>query len=261
MKEKKILCLCLYPSSLSDLNTAVKCFFAQTYSKKELLILVDSLSTISYDALDWFGACNIHVVKVSGGISRVSEESLSEVKRIFISMEAELVSIWSAEDWHHRDRLTEQYSLMVAHGKTASAGLYSFLYDKVNHSAYISSRNIWPRSLVCKKEIVIENLNFFLGVTGKLFYVDECLVRLLSEISPYMYPYYCIQSFRNDGDMEAGPGHNLIHVARKLPDSHFDIVKKCFESASDVWDISERLTDRDFLGSVQYVLRRGDTLL
>ena len=153
MKEFKDLplvsCLCV-ATELSKLMRALRCFEAQTYKKKELVI-VYSISSSDIDA--FVGNIRNDNVIIRG-LGDVDDKNLPALKVFALSVSnGEYFCDWNGDQWYHIERLKAQIDAIVQHYHPASVLTCALVYDKLNNTGYFSASVAEENTLLCSKAI------------------------------------------------------------------------------------------------------------
>lgn len=154
IKVELISCICVTRGKPQMLKRALVCFTAQSYPKKELVIVYedDDISTeelikeAEIDARD-----DIQVLRVNS----VPKTTLGELRNMAINAaRGEFICQWDDDDWYHEDRLTEQYQIVKKHNSAGIVMTQWLVYNCIDNQAYISNIRIWEGSVLCKKVIL-----------------------------------------------------------------------------------------------------------
>jgi len=187
-----ISCICITNDRPHLLQQAINCFELQTYQNKELLISYPNNDGLTKELIDHHkaeGKLNIIAVE------RDAEITLGNARNdALYNCNGAYICIWDDDDWHHRDRLSIQFSSMNAIGQNYQASILThiFLYDYTTHLGYLSFPHHWEGTLFCKKEMLLQNQYAdrnkaedthvvpFLERSKLLAHIDE---------APYLYIY------------------------------------------------------------------------
>ena len=152
-----ISCICITNNRPLLLQKAIACFESQNYPNKELVI--------SYPIDDHHTEQLIQEVLQKEDfkilkISRSTEESLGNARNSAIAKcRGDYICIWDDDDWYHPSRLSFQFNSMQTsgHGYQASILTQLILYDATTQKAYLSFPYTWDGSILCRKEIILQN--------------------------------------------------------------------------------------------------------
>ena len=150
-----ISCLCITRNDTALLQRAIHCFLAQTYPNKELVIVYedDNLQTALF--LQTYPAGeNIR----SFSVPARPKSPLGALRNYSLQMAAgDYICQWDDDDWYHRERLAVQFRLMQQAGKDACILEQWLLFDGHTGKAYLSHKRYWEGSLLCRKDLVLQN--------------------------------------------------------------------------------------------------------
>lgn len=144
-----ISCICITRNKPSLLQTAINCFLSQSYPNKELIIIYenDDLSTVQFIA-----ASNFDIQIKTIGLNRTPERKLGALRNYGIACATgTFIAQWDDDDWHHPDRLFEQYQLLTESGKAGCVMTRWLIFDAIAEKAFISNERLWEGSIVCRK--------------------------------------------------------------------------------------------------------------
>ncbi|WP_246269284.1 glycosyltransferase family A protein [Chitinophaga oryzae] len=87
--------------------------------------------------------------------------SLGELRNYAIQCSnGEYFCQWDDDDWNHNQRLEIQIGMLKKHGKPACVLAYWLLYDAVHHEAYLSFPGTWGGSVLCRRDIINDELKY-----------------------------------------------------------------------------------------------------
>jgi glycosyltransferase involved in cell wall biosynthesis len=189
-KEPLVSCLCVSEDRPDYLRKAISCFNAQTYVKKEL-ILVSRLYDPEYEEI---------VSGVTGG--EVKYYSLEDKTRFFklggmrnysiAQSSGELFCIWDDDDWHHPMRLEKMVQGILEGKKSGTILPYCLLFDKVNGDVYLSPPTFMhPSSIMVRRDLMGQQ-DFYKNENHEDLYFRNTLVgkgALYPVVAPQLYIY------------------------------------------------------------------------
>jgi glycosyltransferase involved in cell wall biosynthesis len=152
-----ISCICVTNNRSALLQKAITYFQSQNYPNKELVIsyVTDDQSTKEVIQNEIVKG-DITILK----IERTPEESLGNARNQAIAKcGGDYVCIWDDDDWYHASRLSFQFNSMqtLGQGYQASVLTHILLYDATTQKAYLSFNYTWDGSILCRKEIIMQN--------------------------------------------------------------------------------------------------------
>jgi glycosyltransferase involved in cell wall biosynthesis len=150
MRSPLVSCLCITKNDLHQLQRSVRCFSAQRYPNKELVIVHEGLRT---EVTDWLGRLkNRHIRIVLVPIR--PKKSLGELRNISIAHSTgEYFCQWDDDDWYHRDRLKIQLEQALRHRHPATFLMNWLIYNEKKNTAYFSSLRPWEGSVLCRRDV------------------------------------------------------------------------------------------------------------
>lgn len=187
-----ISCICVTDNRPVLLKRAISCFEAQNYPNKELVI--------SYPKKDLRTKTLIENIPQSGELNilkleREDEESVGNARNLAIAKcRGDYICVWDDDDWYHSSRLSFQFNSMQTVGKGYNASILTrvLLFDNTKRKAYMSFPYSWENSLLCRKEIILQNqyahrnkgedthIIKFLDAKKFLYHIDD---------APFLYIY------------------------------------------------------------------------
>jgi glycosyltransferase involved in cell wall biosynthesis len=188
-----ISCICVTYKKTHLLDRAIKCFEAQTYPNKQLIILYEDIDTETkfFTANHKFsGNCKII------GVDGVPKRTLGELRNIAIdSADGEFICQWDDDDWYHINRLEYQFNVTRLSGKCGSLLRHWLIFDSTQQKLYISHARNWEGSILCEKRLFRLKTydNCSKGEdTGVVEYLIDCGCLTARHDAPglYMYVYH-----------------------------------------------------------------------
>lgn len=183
------------------LERAIRCFSAQTYPNKELIILYedDDQETAFFISRQ----PSSDVIKVVT-VPRSAEIRLGQLRNVAIqAASGTYICQWDDDDWYHMSRLEYQYWQLAESSSAGSIMMVWLIFDATTGRSYISNSRYWEGSILCAKEILLntkyENLS-----SGEDTPVVEALLKSgkLHAITRvpwlYIYVYHGSNTFNHD---------------------------------------------------------------
>jgi glycosyltransferase involved in cell wall biosynthesis len=149
-----ISCICITRGKLPMLKRAISCFIAQSYQKKELVIVYED------DDIDMVNFASTYNNKPEQDILFVCVRAmpritLGELRNIGINKATgTYICQWDDDDWYHPNRLLHQYNALLSNGRHGAILTQWVVYDAVSMQAYISNRRLWEGSILCRKNVL-----------------------------------------------------------------------------------------------------------
>lgn len=187
-----ISCICVTNNRPEQLKKAISCFANQNYPNKELVISYpknDQASKKVVENIQQDESWNIMLIE------RPTDESLGNARNhLIFKCSGDYVCIWDDYDWYHPSRLTYQFNSMQIVGQRYQASVLSqiLLYDATIRKAYQSFSYTWDGTLLCRKEILLQNqyANANLGEdTHVITFLSGRKLLYRIEDVPFLYVY------------------------------------------------------------------------
>ena len=145
-----VSCLCVTRARVRMLKRAVRCFAAQTYGRKELIIVyhADDRETTT------LVASLAHDSSIRGVEAQAAgTQTLGELRNLSVSQaRGEYVAQWDDDDWYAPERLEAQMNALRQHPDAQACVLRRWLlHDHLTGTAYVSGRRPWEGSLVARR--------------------------------------------------------------------------------------------------------------
>ncbi|NQX37633.1 Glycosyl transferase family 2 [Pedobacter steynii] len=207
-----ISCICITSNRPLLMQRAIACFDSQDYPMKELVISYPENDLLTKGVLDQIqDLSNIKMVR----IERSENEKLGVARNYAISAaNGEFVCVWDDDDWHHPNRLSQQYSVIENGPFKASILMNILMYDSVDKETYYSGYRDWEGTLLCEKETMLKTryLELERGEDTSVVYFlssRNVLFRIIEMAHLYVYIYH--------GSNTWGEGHfNSYFLQSKL---------------------------------------------
>lgn len=138
------------------LNRVINCFYNQTYENKQLVIVYEESDTPTCDFIrKQKFADNVKTILIESSLGKIP---LGELRNISIrNADGEYVCQWDDDDWFDPDRLTVQMQLLGDTDKPACILSRWIVFDSQHNKSYISNKRLWEGSVLCRKEIMLDN--------------------------------------------------------------------------------------------------------
>ena len=151
-----ISCLCVTHNKPHMLRRVIECFNNQSYENKQLIIVYEEVDTLTHEFIIFQKFDNnIKVIKIGSSLEKLS---LGELRNISVEQaDGEYVCQWDDDDWFDPDRLKIQMEFIQNSRKPACILSRWVVFNSQTKKAYISNRRLWEGSLLCRKDLIIEN--------------------------------------------------------------------------------------------------------
>ena len=207
-----ISCLCVTRKKPKLLLRAINCFTAQTYRRKELVIIYEDNDDETHMFLEGVHRVGIRVICVKSN----PKLTLGELRNIGLQhSKGEFFCQWDDDDWYHVDRLTTQIQYIQKFKKSASVLVSWLMYDNHCGNAYLSFAGAWAGSLMCKR--VIGNTTISYPDMAKS--EDVSLLLLLYSMNciyPITMPYLYIYVYHGSNTWNKSHFKKLFSKSQKL---------------------------------------------
>lgn len=222
MKEGPLIsCLCITRGRVSLLKRAVGSCMDQDYINKELVIVYESddlptkefLSTVSGE----------HIVKIE--VPAQPKLTLGELRNLAVSeCNGEYFCQWDDDDWSHSKRLSFQMDVVSETNVPACVLFQLLLFDDTSKGAYVSNRRPWESTLLCKKSLIGEEIEYDGLTRGE----DTSVVTKLfsrSLIFPVIMPKLYLYVYHGNNVWTREHWGKIFGVSRRLSDESSNIIK------------------------------------
>lgn len=148
-QEELISCLCITYRRVHLLQRAVRCFLAQTWPHRELVVLHEDGDTETRQFL----ADNPHPMIRPLTVPAASRIPLGTKRQIAMdSSTARYIATWDDDDWSAPERLAAQIDVLRQSGFAACTLERWLVYDTVLDQVWLSQARTWEASLVAVRE-------------------------------------------------------------------------------------------------------------
>ncbi len=173
-EEPLISCLCITRDRVDLLARAIRCFQAQSWANRELLIVYESDDAATRAFLNTLVDPLIRVIEVSVTPKR----SLGELRNLAVERaRGRWFCQWDDDDWHHCERLAAQWSALRSQRQVACVMMHWLVFDSSTGRAFISPRWHWEGSILCDREALSGKLRYASMARGEDTPFVQALVR------------------------------------------------------------------------------------
>ena len=127
----------------------LRCFRAQTYRDKELILVYESLDPAARELLaaDGDAVSLVHV-------STVPKQPLGALRNLGIrASRGKYVCGWDDDDWYAPRRLEAQLEHLIGTRADACVLRRWLMFDETRGQAYVSAPGTWEGSLICPRDL------------------------------------------------------------------------------------------------------------
>lgn len=146
-----VSCLCVTRGRVSLLRRAVRCFFAQTYEPRELVVVFESDDAETRTFLELLDSPQVFAVEVPVH----PKLTLGALRNIALrSGSGTYIAQWDDDDWYAPSRLEEQMRALRSLKRAGCVLLRWTIFDHLTQRAYVSGKRAWEGSLVSERDSV-----------------------------------------------------------------------------------------------------------
>jgi len=247
-----VSCLCVTRNKPHKLRRALRCFNAQTYPNRELVLVVESddeasLALLAEQSSD-FRSANVltHIV------SAVPKLTLGDLRNVSIDVcNGEYFCQWDDDDWYHRERIAVQMEGLAKSHQAATLLTYWFMFETGTRQAYLSPNRLWEGSILCRKSVLDAALRYpALPRMEDTVFVNALAARV--GIFPQVAPSLYIYEVHENNTWNAKHFKLLLSVSQALPRAASELIAGVMggqyspEQAARVMDSKEILQEARF---------------
>ncbi len=229
-----ISCLCVTKNRTDQLKRAISLFKAQTYSNKELVIVLERGDLATEKIIRDIDDPRIRTVLAPSEpgmtLGRLRNLSIEKAKGAYFCQ-------WDDDDWHHPRRLELQYRTIHESDMPASVLLSWLIFNRLTSTAYLSCSRPWEGSLLCRKDIFAAGIQYKDVSVGE----DTIVVRKLFSrhlvfpvIMPKLYIYvyhgrnaWEYRHWRTIFEASAPLSKESGHLIRDILDDKYNVDDAC----------------------------------
>ncbi|HEX6765235.1 MAG TPA: glycosyltransferase [Polyangiaceae bacterium] len=186
-----VSCLCVTRGIHAHLQRAVACFQAQTYPRRELVIVYEELdedaTRLLAERID--GVVLVHVPpqpKQPLGVLRNASLAAAQ---------GDFVCNWDDDDWHAPRRLELELEALAQSEADACVLNRWLVFDEVTRNAYVSGKRLWEGSLLCRRDLEVLKGGYPARKRGEdhvliLAMKDKHRIATLDRPELYIYTYH-----------------------------------------------------------------------
>lgn len=209
-----ISCLCVTRKRPELLARSIRCFQAQRWENRELLILYEDDDSATRAYLSTLTDPMIRTVEVPAHPKR----TLGELRNLAVeAARGRWFCQWDDDDWYHTERLCAQWATLLGHRADACVLLHWLVFDASTGRAYMSPRWQWEGSILCDKRALAGGLRYAAAARAE----DTPLVQTLAQrrvLAPLLRPtlYIYVYHRANVWDYEHWQRHILSRSPQEL---------------------------------------------
>jgi glycosyltransferase involved in cell wall biosynthesis len=243
-----ISCLCLTRKRPQLLDRAVRCFKAQTYPNKELLVMYADDDHATGDYIEQNRDDTITPLELSTSL----QLNLGQLRNISIERcSGDYFCLWDDDDWYHNARLeTQMHAVMQGHKPTCLL-TFNLVFDAVADQAYVSILRPWENSILAKKSIYYEGHKYAEMEKGE----DTALVLNLirdNYIFPLVMPNLYIYVYHGQNTWDHKHFNTFYDHKTALSADANKVVKDILADRYSIDEASRLLSSPSFMGGLKY---------
>lgn len=245
-KSPLISCLCVTRNKPELIARAIKCFKAQTYPTKELIIVYEDNDK---DIQDFVKTINDPCIR-NFEIPTNPKLTLGELRNKSIEFaQGEYFCQWDADDWYHSKRLALQMNCMTEMHKDVCFLTYWIIFDSLTKKAYLSRKRIWEGSMLCKKNIVTDKIIYpSIPKLEDFQFVEQLLEQ--NNIYPADLPHLYIYVYHGDNTWNYHHFELNFKAGKELSGSASTIIHDILDGKYSNDKASELMDSSAILGEV-----------
>ena len=152
-----ISCLCVTHGKAEMLKRAINCFRGQQYPNKQLIVVYETNDTTT----ERFLKSEIRTddqIKLMPEPVLPAKKTLGELRNLSVEFaDGEYVCQWDDDDWYDPERLSIQMERLQVSGKPACILSRWIVFDATTGQAYLSNRRLWEGSIMCRRDLLMQN--------------------------------------------------------------------------------------------------------
>jgi len=244
-----VSCICITRNRVELLRRAINCFKGQSYFNKELVILYESDDLETGEYLKCLEDSKIQIVEVNPNLRL----TLGELRNLGIkSSKGEYFCQWDDDDWYHIRRLEFQMNASRYSQKPVCLLAYWLLFDGLKNQAYLSLPSLWEGSILCKKNILGDQLKYANLPRGEDTIFRNALIPK-NVIYPLLMPNLYIYNYTGRNTWDYDHFKSLFDESQNLPANVSQLIKDILDQKYDVKESSSMLDSPDVLQEFNYL--------
>jgi glycosyltransferase involved in cell wall biosynthesis len=248
MNLPSISCLCVTNGRKTELERAIRCFKAQSYPNKDLLIVCLDNDPIAGGVIGNINDPSISYLKVPSNLKL----SLGELRNLSVqSCTGDFFCQWDDDDWYHNKRLEIQMNSILCSFKPACLLTHVFMFDTSENQAYLSHLNVWEGSILCDKSIFKDDIMYDQTPKAEDTYLKKNLESknlIFPLIMPHLYTY--VVHGKNTWDRDHF--EPIFKYSQKFSEKSSLLLKHILDHEIDEHEGSDILGSDIILGPLKY---------
>jgi glycosyltransferase involved in cell wall biosynthesis len=249
MNLPAISCLCHTKNKKTILERAIRCFKAQTYPNKDLLIIFEDDNLIAPQVLSAIEDESISYLKIPTD----PKLTLGQLRNIGVQKcKGDFFCVWDDDDWYHCQRLEHQLNSVLYSHKPASMMSYYLMFDAYENQAYLSHIRLYESSLLCNKATFKNDLMYAPLPKGEDTFLCNNLVSK-NLVFPLVMPQLYIYIYHGSNTWHRGHFEFMFKYAQKLSEDSSFQIKNILDNKINEQEGSNILSSASFLTPLRYV--------
>lgn len=241
--------LCCTRERPEQLERALECFMAQTYPRRELVVVHRTDDPATREVLARYA----HEPTIVSVLIRPEEQrSLGDLRnRSIEASRGEYFCVWDDDDWYHPERIRLQLAAARDHEQDASLLGHLLIFDRASERAHFSRFRLWEPSLLARRAAIDERVRYAPLDRAEDTYLVKALVeqrRVIPVIEPSLYIYQ-VHS-QNTSNREHF--RRLLEQSQPLSEGTSALVRDVLARRYTVADASRLLTAPSVLSELHY---------
>jgi glycosyltransferase involved in cell wall biosynthesis len=251
-----VSCLCVTRNKPDKLRRAIACFAAQTYAKKELVIVYETDDAATIGALESYrGRDDILLI----GVDVTPKRTLGELRNLSIERcRGQYFCQWDDDDWYHVDRVADQLQAVQRYHQSACILTNWVIFDSSRGRAFFSSYRLWEGSILCRTESVASKIAYpALPRMEDGFFVHDLVEQ--SRVYPLSRPELYIYDVHATNTWSKGHFELLFSLSQPLSPYSSSVVGSIMAGECGPEEGSRWMSSAELLGELTYFYVNGFT--
>lgn len=234
-----VSCLCVTERRVKFLKRAIRCFQAQTYPNKELVVVYKDNDPDTHAYLGELHGDGLRPVRVENGPGL----TLGDLRNKAVEhSRGDYFCNWDDDDWYHADRLRVQVACLRDNYQDAALLSNLLMYDEGSGQAYFSDFDFWANSILCRKAVFTEAVRYPARERSE----DEVFVQRLvrhCKVYPVISSNLYVYVFHGRNTWDETHFRNMFSESQPLSAALSGLVKDIVGNRLPVAEASQRLNE------------------
>jgi glycosyltransferase involved in cell wall biosynthesis len=241
--------LCCTRNRPEQLERAIRCFMAQSHSRRELVIVhrTDDHATAAV-VERYVDRPDILVIR----LRPEEQRSLGDLRNLSIAASrGEYFCVWDDDDWYHVDRMRLQLEAVRLNQQAASLLGHIVLFDRATDRAYFSRFRLWEPSLLARRDVIDARVCYAPLDRGEDTYLLKELIDH-SRVIPVLEPSLYVYQIHSQNTCNREHFRRLIETSQPLSTMTSTLVRDVLAQRCSVEEGSRLLTEEGVLSEYNY---------